>query len=104
MTVFCLPFFVSVSVIPSLLRKHFFCGQKNVVRRGPNIPQSVQLSLFEMVQSVNYMYTVLFTRCFGGEVSWHSGDALGATFDESSEFITHQIVDRPVQGHRYLSR
>lgn len=55
-----------------------------------------------MVQSVNY--AVLFTRCFGGEVSWHSADALGATFDESSEFITHQIVDRPVQGHRYLSR
>lgn len=55
-----------------------------------------------MVQSVNC--AVLFTRCFGGEVSWHSADALGATFDESSEFITHQIVDRPVQGHRYLSR
>ena len=43
-------------------------------------------------------------RCFGGEVSWHSADALGATFDESSESVTHQIVDRPVQGHRYLSR
>ena len=72
------------------------------MRRRPNIPQSVQLRLFEMVQSVNS--AVLFTRCFGGEVSWHSADALGATFDESSEFITHQIVDRPVQGHRYLSR
>lgn len=47
---------------------------------------------------------VFVLRCFGGEVSWHSADALGATFDESSEFITHQIVDRPVQGHRYLSR
>lgn len=47
---------------------------------------------------------VFVIRCFGGEVSWHSADALGATFDESSEFITHQIVDRPVQEHRYLSR
>ena len=50
------------------------------------------------------MLCCFITRGFGGEVSWHSGDALGATFDESSEFITHQIVDRPVQGHRYLSR
>ena len=101
MTVFCLPFFVTVSVIPSLLRKHFL-RPKDVLRRRPNIPEGVQLPLFEMVQNVNY--AVLFTRCFGGEVSWHSADALGATFDESSEFITHQIVDRPVQGHRYLSR
>ena len=37
-------------------------------------------------------------------MSWHSSDAIGATFDESSESITHQIVDRPVQGHRYLAR
>ena len=101
MTVFCLPF-LSLSQLFQVSYANIFGGQKNVLRRRPNIPQRVQLSLFEMVQSVNY--AVLFTRCFGGEVSWHSGDALGATFDESSEFITHQIVDRPVQGHRYLSR
>lgn len=101
MTVFCLPFF-SLSQLFQVSYENIFGGQKNVLRRRPNIPQRVQLSLFEMVQSVNC--AVLFTRCFGGEVSWHSGDALGATFDESSEFITHQIVDRPVQGHRYLSR
>ena len=95
--------FFTVSVIPSLLRKHFWRPKGRFASKAKlNIPQRVQLSLFEMVQSVNC--AVLFTRCFGGEVSWHSGDALGATFDESSEFITHQIVDRPVQGHRYLSR
>jgi len=47
---------------------------------------------------------VFVVRCFGGEVSWHSTDALGATFDESDESITHQIIDRPSHGDRYLSR
>ncbi|XP_068747917.1 pescadillo homolog [Montipora capricornis] len=47
---------------------------------------------------------VFVIRCFSGEVSWHSADALGATFDESDESITHHIVDRPLQGHKYLSR
>lgn len=52
---------------------------------------------------INFL-NVFDARCFGGEVSWHSTDAIGATFDESCDSITHQIVDRPVQGHRYLSR
>ncbi|XP_042480753.1 pescadillo homolog [Macadamia integrifolia] len=38
---------------------------------------------------------------FGGLVSWE-GD--GAPFKESDEGITHQIVDRPTQGHTFLSR
>ncbi|KAJ4834192.1 hypothetical protein Tsubulata_018884 [Turnera subulata] len=38
---------------------------------------------------------------FGGAVSWE-GD--GAPFNEAEQSITHQIVDRPTQGHRYLSR
>ena len=44
------------------------------------------------------------SRSFGGEVSWPSSVALGATFDEKDESITHHIVDRPLQGHRFLSR
>ncbi|KAF8365021.1 hypothetical protein HHK36_032976 [Tetracentron sinense] len=38
---------------------------------------------------------------FGGAVSWE-GD--GAPFKEADDGITHQIVDRPTQGHIFLSR
>ncbi|KAH1000159.1 hypothetical protein HUJ04_000086 [Dendroctonus ponderosae] len=38
---------------------------------------------------------VFVVRSFGGEVSWDSALFVGATFDESDESITHQIVDRP---------
>ncbi|KAJ0966309.1 hypothetical protein J5N97_027447 [Dioscorea zingiberensis] len=38
---------------------------------------------------------------FGGVVSW---DGDGSPFNESDEDITYQIVDRPVQGHLFLSR
>jgi len=38
-------------------------------------------------------------RCFGGRVSWDGGP-----FEESNESITHSIVDRDSQSHRYLSR
>lgn len=38
---------------------------------------------------------------FGGTVSW---EGEGAPFSETDQSITHQIVDRPTQGHVYLSR
>ncbi|KAH7532464.1 pescadillo homolog [Ziziphus jujuba] len=38
---------------------------------------------------------------FGGMVSWEGDDA---PFGEGDENITHQIVDRPTQAHRILSR
>ncbi|XP_026381551.1 pescadillo homolog isoform X2 [Papaver somniferum] len=38
---------------------------------------------------------------FGGIVSW---DGEGAPFQETDDGITHQIVDRPTQGHVFLSR
>jgi pescadillo protein len=40
-------------------------------------------------------------RAFGGSVSW---EGEGAPYPESDERITHQVVDRPTQGHRFLSR
>jgi hypothetical protein len=43
-------------------------------------------------------------RCFGGDVSWDSTVAIGSTYPETDESITHQMVDRPTQGHRFLSR
>ncbi len=42
-------------------------------------------------------------RCFGGVVSWE-GSATWSTYSESDMDITHQVVDRPAQSHRYLSR
>lgn len=43
-------------------------------------------------------------RSFGGNVSWDGDSTPGATYAESDDSITHQIVDRPKQGHIYLSR
>ena len=66
-------------------------------------PLPLPYSIPHLADTIYKCFSVV-CRCFGGEVSWHSADAIGATFDESSESITHQIVDRPDQGHRYLSR
>ncbi|XP_073981639.1 pescadillo homolog [Rhodnius prolixus] len=47
---------------------------------------------------------VFILRCFGAEVSWSKLLFVGATFDESDESITHQIIDRPSIEKQYLSR
>ena len=39
-------------------------------------------------------------RAFGGQVSWHSTQHPGATYDESDDRITHQIVDKDVPNKR----
>jgi pescadillo protein len=43
-------------------------------------------------------------RSFGGQVSWDESVSTDAPFPENDERITHQICDRPTQGHRFLSR
>ena len=43
-------------------------------------------------------------RCFGGSVSWSDESAPASFCSEADERITHQIVDRPLQTHRFLSR
>lgn len=79
-------------------------ASKRELQQTENLKNLFSDCKFFLSREVPREVLVFVVRCFGGEVSWHSADALGATFDESSEFITHQIVDRPVQGHRYLSR
>ncbi|PSC72835.1 GDP-mannose 3,5-epimerase 2 [Micractinium conductrix] len=44
---------------------------------------------------------LLVIRAFGGEAGW-AGE--GSPLEEGDERITHQVVDRPTQGHRFLSR
>lgn len=49
----------------------------------------------------------LCIRAFGGQVSWDSSSFPGATFCESDESITHQVVDRNEDStgqKQYLSR
>ncbi|GJJ73099.1 pescadillo [Entomortierella parvispora] len=43
-------------------------------------------------------------RALGAQVGWDAVLGEGSPFDENDDRITHQISDRPVQGHRFLSR
>ncbi|KAF9998053.1 mRNA-binding ribosome synthesis protein nop7 [Entomortierella chlamydospora] len=43
-------------------------------------------------------------RAYGGNVGWDAVLGEGSPFDENDDRITHQISDRPTQGHRFLSR
>jgi len=47
---------------------------------------------------------VFMIRCFGGEVSWDSNCAPGATYKEGDERITHHIADRPNIANKKLGR
>ena len=50
------------------------------------------------------MYISVLCRAFGGEVSWHKTVAMGATFEENNETITHHIVDRPKMEKQFINR
>ena len=43
-------------------------------------------------------------RSFGGVASWDEDSAPGATYPEADDRITHHVMDRPAQAHRFLSR
>lgn len=47
---------------------------------------------------------VFLIRCLGGKVSWDRLLFAGASFDETDETITHQIIDRPTISSQYISR
>eukprot|EP00850_Spirogloea_muscicola_P019051 SM000182S03941 [mRNA] locus=s182:192670:197090:+ [translate_table: standard] len=57
--------------------------------------------VFFLAREVPRESLLLVIRAFGGVASW---DGDGAPFQEADESITHQVVDRPTQGHRFLSR
>lgn len=43
----------------------------------------------------------LVIRSFGGTVGW---EGAGSPFHEKSDQVTHHLMDRPSQGHRYFNR
>ncbi|KAL5016091.1 hypothetical protein ScPMuIL_005680 [Solemya velum] len=59
---------------------------------------------FFLNREVSREVLVFIIRSFGGEVSWCKTLAIGSTYQESDETITHQIVDRPTCKKQYLSR
>ncbi|KAI8594214.1 hypothetical protein EDD21DRAFT_103872, partial [Dissophora ornata] len=74
---------------------------------------SQHLSQFQSLFSNSYIflsrevprYSLEFIlRACGGNVGWDSVLGEGSPFDENDDRITHQISDRPTQGHRFLSR
>lgn len=44
---------------------------------------------------------MLLVRSFGGIAAW---DGAGSPYSEADPAITHQVVDRPVQGHVHIGR
>ncbi|CAL5205062.1 unnamed protein product [Lathyrus oleraceus] len=67
-------------------------------RQCKNLFQNVKIFLSREVPRESLLFIV---PAFGGIVSW---EGEGAPFVESDQGITHQIVDREAQGHRFLSR
>jgi pescadillo protein len=47
---------------------------------------------------------VFVIRSFGGDVSYDKMMFVGATYDESDQRITHQIIDRDVISNKYMTR
>jgi len=47
---------------------------------------------------------VFAIRSFSGKVSWDKKTALGSTYQEDDETITHHIIDRPHIGKNFINR
>ncbi|KAJ1412155.1 Pescadillo [Sesbania bispinosa] len=67
-------------------------------RECKNLFKNMKFFLSREVPRESLLFVI---PAFGGIVSW---DGEGAPFGESDQSITHQIVDREAQGHRFLSR
>nr|AFK42806.1 unknown [Medicago truncatula] len=67
-------------------------------RECKNLFRNVKIFLSREAPRESLLFVI---PAFGGTVSW---EGEGAPFAESDQSITHQIVDRESQGHRFLSR
>ncbi|XP_057441146.1 pescadillo homolog [Lotus japonicus] len=67
-------------------------------RECKNLFKNMKFFLSREVPRESLLFVI---PAFGGTVSW---EGKGAPFGESDQSITHQIVDREAQGHRFLSR
>ncbi|KAF5740406.1 pescadillo isoform X1 [Tripterygium wilfordii] len=67
-------------------------------RQCKNLFKNMKFFLSREVPRESLLFVI---PAFGGVVSW---DGDGAPFSEGDQSITYQIVDRPTQGHKYLSR
>uniref|UniRef100_A0A383W116 Pescadillo homolog n=2 Tax=Tetradesmus obliquus TaxID=3088 RepID=A0A383W116_TETOB len=61
----------------------------------------LQGCVFWLAREVPREPLLLMIRAFGGTAAW---EGPGSPLQEADEAITHQIVDRPTQGHKFLSR
>lgn len=59
---------------------------------------------FYLNREIPREYMVFIIRSFGGTVSWDRTGTIGYSYQEDDQTITHQIVDRPNQNKKYLSR
>ncbi|KAL3814067.1 hypothetical protein ACJIZ3_015335 [Penstemon smallii] len=67
-------------------------------RECKNLFKNLKVYLSREVPRESLLFII---PAFGGTVSW---EGEGAPFDESDQSITHQVVDRPTQGRKFLSR
>ncbi|XP_075915895.1 pescadillo homolog [Petromyzon marinus] len=78
-------------------------------RKADAAKQAALCSLFEGTkfflnrEILREMFTFII-RSFGGQVSWHSSVCIGATYPETDETITHQLVDRPNPPQTFINR
>ncbi|KAE8720118.1 Pescadillo-like protein [Hibiscus syriacus] len=83
------------------LSRYFDANHRASVQEPQVAGSSVKLKKMELQGTVPRESLLFVILAFGGVVSWE-GD--GAPFSEADDSITHLIVDRPSQGHVYLSR
>nr|CAG4647020.1 EOG090X05E6 [Megafenestra aurita]SVE92363.1 EOG090X05E6 [Megafenestra aurita] len=75
--------------------------EAEAIRRLQSLFKGLKFFLGREVPRESVVFVI---RSCDGDVSWDSTIYPGATYDETDESITHQIVDRPSVDKQYLSR